>query len=146
MTDRIVGLVLVLFGVLVIAAAGDLPRPMRGMSVGSGTFPSILGGLVIAFAAWLVVRGDKKDTEPPPRVVSLRGIAGIALTLAYVLGFPFVGLIAATFALLVAYALLLQTGRPRWVDTLLVPAATTAGVYGLLRVLNVPLPDEGLFF
>ncbi len=146
MTDRIVGLLLAVFGGLVLLAAGDLPPPMRGMSVGSGSFPTILGGLIVVFAGWLVLRGDRSDAEAPPRILSLRGALGIGLTIVYVLGFPRLGLIVATFLLLVAYALLLQPDRPRPVDSLLIPALTTAGVYGLLRLLDVPLPDEGLLF
>jgi len=137
--DRLTGLALLAFGLAVIHAASELRGPPAGYPAGPSTYPTILGWILLFLAAWVTLRPGAR-AEAQPRLFSWRAAIGLTLTIVYIAIFRHVGLLVSTLTLLVCYALLLQQGRPRLLDTIVVPVISTLAVYVLLWVLNVPLP------
>ena|SRR5690554_2709325 len=138
-TDRIVGGVLLFFGLVMVYLTSRLPPAPFGFSVSSGTYPALLSWALVLLSLLLVAR-KVRPVLSELRLFSWRAIVGFGLTVVYVVVFRQIGFLVCTMTLLVTYALLLQKGIPKIVDTVIVPLASTAAVYVLLRILNVPLP------
>lgn len=138
-SDRLAGIALMAFSIGTIYAASQLRPAPLGYPIGSGTFPTILGWVLAGLSLWLVAR-KARIVESGGRLLSWRAAVGFALTILYIAVFRQIGFLVCTFALLVAYAMLLQRERLRLIDSVLVPFCSILAVYVLLRILNVPLP------
>lgn len=142
--DKITGLVTVIFGVLVITNSrglADLPQ----QEYGAGTFPLVIGGLLIAFGGLLVVRGLRSNApwmvwanDVPIRRFYLTLMAIVAAIVAYILLTPVLGfpVVAAVLLSLLLYCFYRQNWKVS-IITAVVSAAVIWGVFG--RLLQVPL-------
>ena len=136
--DFLAGLVFVLIGVLAVAVARDYPFG-TAMRMGSGYFPSVLGGILILLGAWVMARGLRSG-EKVTGAWGWKPLAFIAL--AFVLfGFlmPRLGLVPALAAAILASALGGREFRTKEALVLaLMMSAVTAVL--LLYVLKMPYP------
>jgi putative tricarboxylic transport membrane protein len=142
--DFLAGLVFVLIGALAVAvAARDYPMG-TAMRMGSGYFPAVLGGILIALGAWVMARG-LRSREPVKGEWGWKPLAFVAL--AFVLfGFlmPRIGLVPALAVAILASALAGREFRAKEVLVLAaLMSAATAAV--LLVVLKMPYPVIGAY-
>lgn len=142
--DRVIGLVMALFSAIFLFMALKLPGAPPGFPVGSSTFPTMLGGLLLLLSLLLVVRRPVRAT-PGTAFWKVRIGLGMLATLVYIYTVMSVGIWVSTFLLLFVYALLLRRSKPTWLETLLLPFGSASLAYGLLVLLDVPMPESLLF-
>jgi hypothetical protein len=136
--DFLAGLVFVLIGVLAVVVARDYPFG-TAMRMGSGYFPTVLGGILILLGAWVMARGLRSGEEVKGEW-GWKPLAFIAL--AFVLFgvlMPRLGLVPALAAAVLASAL---GGREfRTKEALILAAVMSAATAVLLLyVLKMPYP------
>jgi hypothetical protein len=136
--DFLAGLLFVAIGLAAVAVARAYPFG-TAMRMGSGYFPTVLGGILILLGAWVMARGLRSGEK----LESGWGWKPLALvTLSFVLfGFimPRLGLIPALVAVLFVSAL---AGREFRLKEVLVLTAVLCAftVVVLLYVLKMPYP------
>ena len=136
--DFLAGLIFVLIGVLAVAVARGYPFG-TAMRMGSGYFPSVLGGILILLGAWVMARGLRSGEK----LKSAWGWKPLALVALSIVLFGFVmprfGLIPALVAVLFVSAL---AGREfRLKEVLVLTAVLCAfAIVVLLYVLKMPYP------
>lgn len=132
-----------MFGLAVLALSHDLPFGTPA-SPGPGLLPLLCVGVLMTFAAFLLVRGH---TSPPlssiewddvPHALRVMVVAAAATALYIPLGF------IATMGLML-FGLMFAIERAPLLPSLAISAVMTGGAYGLLAVLlKAPLP-AGIF-
>jgi hypothetical protein len=136
--DFLAGLIFVLIGVLAVAVARGYPFG-TAMRMGSGYFPTVLGGILILLGAWVMARGLRSGE----RLKGAWGWKPLALVALSIVLFGFVmrrfGLIPALVTVLFVSAL---AGREfRLKEVLVLTAVLCAfAVVVLLYVLKMPYP------
>jgi len=136
--DFLAGLVFVLIGVLAVAVARDYPMG-TAMRMGSGYFPTVLGGILVLLGAWVMARG-LRSREPVKGEWGWKPLAFIALAFVlFGLLMPRLGLVPALAAAILASAL---GGREFRTKEALVLAAVMSAFTAvvLLVVLKMPYP------
>ena len=136
--DFLAGLVFVLIGVLAVAVARDYPMG-TAMRMGSGYFPTVLGGILVLLGAWVMARGLRSG-EPVKGEWGWKPLAFIALAFVlFGLLMPRLGLVPALAAAILASAL---GGREFRTKEALVLAAVMSAFTAvvLLVVLKMPYP------
>lgn len=142
--DRLLGPMMALLGAIVVWASRDFPSLPR-QEYGSGTFPTLVGGLLIVLGAGLALRGWAQGGSlfrwqwaiAPSRValclvVVIAAVAGYVL-LTPILGFPIVAL--AMLTLMIGW---LTAGR--WLLAAAVASLATLLVWlAFAQLLHVPL-------
>ena len=141
--DFLAGLLFVLIGGLALAIARDYPMG-SAMRMGPGYFPAVLGGILFAFGAYLMVRGVRAAQKVK---VEWSGKPLALITLSILLfGFTLerLGMVPATILLLFAAAL---AGREfRFREVLLLSAVMSAfSVAVFIYGLKLPYPLLGGF-
>src|SRR5262245_2054612 len=140
--DFLAGLVFVLIGVLAVAvAAGNYPMG-TAMRMGSGYFPTVLGGILVLLGAWVMARG-LRSREPVKGEWGWKPLAFVVLAFVlFGLLMPRLGLVPALAAAILVSAF---GGREfRWKEALLLAALMSAvSVVLLLYVLKMPYPLIG---
>lgn len=142
--DKITGLVTVIFGVLVITNSRGLVN-LPQQEYGAGTFPVIIGGLLIAFGGLLTLRGIRSNAplmvwvnEVPIKRFYLTLLAVVSTIIAYilltpVLGFPVVSAVLLSLLLYGFY-------RQNWMVAICTAVVSTAVIWVVFgRLLQVPL-------
>lgn len=142
--DKITGLVAIIFGVLVVTNSRGLAN-LPKQEYGAGTFPAIIGGLLVAFGGLLVVRGLRSNAPLMiwANAVSIKrfyltllGIVGAVVAyilLTPILGFPVVATVLLSLLLYCFY-------RPNWAVSAFIAVIATALIWGVFgRLLQVPL-------
>lgn len=143
--DTFAGLLILIFGLAVIACARTFP-PMPGQNVGPSLFPALIGGGFVLFAAALIFSGLRRRGTPwieidewvrrPRMLLNFALVIGALVFYALAvdaLGFFITGILFLC-ALLAAFGV-----RHR----LILPVAvlvTAAIHYGFYTLLRVPLP------
>ena len=135
--DFIAGLLFIAVGVLAVAVARDYPFG-TAMRMGSGYFPSVLGGILILLGAWVMVRGLRSG-EKLKGEWGWKPLALIALSIALFGALMQLGLIPALVAVLFVSA---YAGREfRFKEVLVLTAVLCVfAVVVLLYVLKMPYP------
>jgi putative tricarboxylic transport membrane protein len=137
-------------GVVVLWDSSQLPELQFADFVGSGTFPSIIGWILVALSGLQLIsvaRGNLGQPEKvdgarlesklhwKPFLLMLSGLLFFALGISIV-GFPISATVLFT---MVVYAL--STGKTKWFIAIPIAAATTAVVYfGFVYGLQIDLP------
>lgn len=147
-SDIIIGLILTVLGVTVILHAQSFPA-IPGQEYGAAVFPVLIAsalaacGVLLAFGAWRR-RASLAAVDVEHRMAGItpagwmKGLATIALVVAYCLFADRIGFIPVMAVVLVGGMLMLGV---RWWVALLVSAATIFVIYQLFVVLmRVPLP------
>jgi len=136
--DFLAGSLFIAIGVVAVAVARNYPFG-TAMRMGSGYFPSVLGGILILLGAWVMARGLRSG-EKLKSGWGWKPLALVALAIA-LFGFvmPRLGLIPALAAVLFVSAL---GGREfRFKEVLVLTAVMSAfAVVVLLYVLKMPYP------
>jgi hypothetical protein len=136
--DFLAGLIFVLIGVLAIAVARDYPIG-TAMRMGSGYFPTVLGGILILLGAWVMARGIRSG-EKVKGEWGWKPLVLIALSIV-LFGFLMarLGLIPALVGVLFVSA---AGGREFRLKEVLVLTAVMSvfAVVVLLYVLKMPYP------
>lgn len=146
--DKVTGLVTAIFGVLVIANSRGLAN-LPHQEYGAGTFPAVIGGLLIAFGGLLLVRGLRSNAAVmvwanPVSIkhfcITLLTIVGAVvayIVLTPVLGFPVISSVLLGVLLYCFY-------RPSVMISVPIAVISTAVIWGVFgRLLQVPL-DLGI--
>lgn len=142
--DLLLGLLMALLGAITIWASRDFPSLPR-QQYGAGTFPALIGGLLIILGGLMTLRGwQHRDAlfawhgDIAPKRVLLCIAAVIAAVIGYieltpVLGFPIVSLVLMT--LMIGW---LTAGR--WgLASVVAAVATTLVWLAFAELLHVPL-------
>jgi len=136
--DFLAGSLFIAIGVVAVAVARNYPFG-TAMRMGSGYFPSVLGGILILLGAWVMARGLRSGEK----LKSAWGWKPLALVALSIVLFGFVmprfGLIPALVAVLFVSAL---AGREfRLKEVLVLTAVLCAfAIVVLLYVLKMPYP------
>jgi putative tricarboxylic transport membrane protein len=136
--DFLAGALFVAIGVAAVVVARDYPFG-NSMRMGSGYFPTVLGGILIALGAWVMARGLRSG-ERTKGEWGWKPLAFIAL--AFVLFgvlMPRLGLVPALAAAILASALGGREFRTKEALVLAVVMSALTAVL-LLVVLKMPYP------
>jgi hypothetical protein len=143
-SDKLVGVVLVAFGLWVLVTARGFPR-LPGQIIGPGTFPMVLGSLCALGGFAIALRGFRVSGpmvtlqdgwRRPDRVLAvLVAVGGTAL---FAATFEWIGFPLGCAALLSAVYFAAGLRGPRWI---LLSLGFALAVHLLMtRLLYVPLP------
>ena len=136
--DFLAGIVFVLIGVLALAVAREYPMG-TAMRMGSGYFPSVLGGILVLLGAWVMARGLRSG-EKVEGAWGWKPLACVALAFVlFGLIMPRLGLVPALVAAILASA---AGGREFRVKEAIFLAVVVSAVaaFLLLVVLKMPYP------
>lgn len=142
--DSVLGLVFALLGAGILAEAQTL-APMRGMIVGPGLFPALVGGAMAIFGVMLVIQGWRsravtilgEEEEQQPLVTWFAVGIGIVLA-ASIFVLPALGFLVGGTVLSIVI-IILSGGR--WLSALIFsPIAAATIYYTFTLALRVPLP------
>jgi hypothetical protein len=140
--DFLAGLLFLFIGVAAILVARDYPFG-TAMRMGSGYFPTVLGGILALFGAWIMARGARSGAASGTKVQVTWGWKPLACIVAAMLlyGFlmPRLGLVPALVPMFFVAAL---GGREfRFGEVLALTALMTAFAAGVfLYALKLPYP------
>ncbi|MCC8191336.1 MAG: tripartite tricarboxylate transporter TctB family protein [Planctomycetes bacterium] len=148
MGELIVPVLMMLVAIAFYRDAGTLPVYDDGLPMTSASYPAALAGAVMICAAGIILRffyrryRGRGETEPAfdPRVLAVFG-----LFVGFYFGLPFLGYIPCSFVFLVALSLFFQKGRPRLLDTLVLPVCLSVGMFYAFRLMSIYLPTGSLF-
>lgn len=140
--DSVLGLVFALLGAGILAEAQTL-APMRGMIVGPGLFPSLVGGGMAIFGAVLALQGWRARAmtvlgEEEQPLVTWFAVAIVTVLAASIFVLPVVGFLVGGTILSVVIILLSGGG---WLSAVIFsPIAAATIYYTFTLALRVPLP------
>lgn len=144
-SDRLSGLLVLIFGVAIAAYARTFP-PMPGQPVGPSLFPTVVGCGLVLFGAALIVRSARMprgewiafdDWVRRPRMIFNFALV-VAAVAVYALAVNRLGFIVTAFLFLSVLFLAFGVRRTR-----IVPAAAVVTIvihYAFYTLLRVPLP------
>ncbi|WP_192035648.1 tripartite tricarboxylate transporter TctB family protein [Halomonas sp. YLGW01] len=147
-SDAVSGAMAAALGAALIVAAADL-SPLPRQVYGAGTFPKVVGGLLLLMGSLLVIKGIRQR-QPWCRWTGkvalrpfLKGLtAVVASAVAYILLVPVLGFPLVAFGIL--WLLFQVYYRRGGVRSALIAALATAAIWGLFaQLLHVPL-EPGL--
>jgi tripartite tricarboxylate transporter TctB family protein len=143
--DLIGAAIVAALGIIVIVGGVTTPDPGFGF-VNAGTFPVVLGTLMIVSAAWLAWDTVRAGARPVREEIDRRPLAGSALASALFLAvFVPLGFVLSATAYLVVQARLL--GSRALIRDAVACVLFVLGIYFLfVRFLTVPLPRGPLPF
>ena len=144
-SDHVAGAAFIAFGILVFALSGDLPFG-RLSAPGAGMMPKLVLGLLMVFAAVLVVRAS--DSPPLAEIpwndlthaATVVAVAAVAIALYTLIGF-------VLSVSLLLFVLLYFIERRSLLSTLAVSIGVTVGCYLLFgTLLKSPLPPMPFWY
>jgi hypothetical protein len=144
-SDHVAGAAFIILGIVVFAISGDLPFG-RLSAPGAGMLPKLMAGLMIAFAAAVIIGGAasrpfaETDWSDRSHALLVLGITAAAIALYQTLGF------LITMALLV-FTLLVVVERRKLLPAAAYSVGLTAFAYWLFgTALKAPLERGLLWF
>ncbi len=144
-SDHVAGAAFIILGIVVFAISGDLPFG-RLSAPGAGMLPKLMAGLMMAFAAAVIIGGAASrpfaevDWSDRSHALLVLGITAAAIALYQTLGF------LITMALLV-FTLLVAVERRKLLPAAAYSVGLTAFAYWLFGIaLKAPLERGLLWF
>src|SRR5437870_4109804 len=144
-SDHVAGAAFIILGIVVFAISGDLPFG-RLSAPGAGMLPKLMAGLMMAFAAAVIIGGAASlpfaeiDWSDRSHALLVLGITAVAVALYQTLGF------LITMALLV-FTLLVVVERRKLLPAAAYSVGLTAFAYWLFGIaLKAPLERGLLWF
>lgn len=138
--DSILGALFVFMGVAIVQQATGL-RPMAGMNVGPGLFPTIVGsgmavfGTALTFQGWMNRHNSKDDG---PKLLTWFAVGIVAATVAVILAMPYLGFLVS--GTLFAAVIVLMSGG-HWLSAVIFSPIAASVIYFLFTsALRVSLP------
>jgi hypothetical protein len=143
--DRIIGILLLAFGIFIIAASSGLPpAPMKG-TAGPGYVPRLLSILLICFASVLLLLSFRRREDRPIlwEANSSGGLWGVMLLALLVpAGMAYGGFVLTCFLSSLVFCQIL---RVRLLSSFFLSAGITVGIYMVFHYgLQVQFPS-GIF-
>jgi len=138
--DRVWGVVILVFGGIYLLEGIRIPPAAIGDPLGPRTFPTILGIVMAACGAYLILRPEAR-TAPPALQRRVFGpvLALSVLLIAYALSLAWMGYPVATCLFLLGAAWMMGERSP--IRAGLIALLFSVGVHLLFtRFLNIPLP------
>ena len=137
--DLLSGLLFLLIGLAAIVVARDYPFG-TAMRMGSGYFPTVLGGILVFFGVFLIVRGARSRDQAPQITWGWRPLACVVLSMV-LFGFllPRAGLVPALVALFFISA---AGGRDFRVREVLVLSVVMTAFAAVVFVYVLKLPFQ----
>lgn len=141
--DSVLGLVFALLGAGILAEAQTL-APMRGMIVGPGLFPALVGGAMAMFGVVLAIQGWRsravaivgEDEQQP--LVTWFAVGIVIVLAASIFVLPILGFLVGGTVLSIVI-IFLSGGR--WLSALIFSPIAAAAIYFTFTLaLRVPLP------
>jgi len=138
-----------LLGIVFYVDAGKLPVFEDDMPMTSASYPQVLALLVMVCSAFLIIRFfikrrefmDLERKKPfDPRVLLVFG-----LFILFYFALPYFGYIPSAFVFLLVLSLFFQRGKPRWIDTVVLPGGLSVGLYVAFGLMSIYLPHGSLF-
>lgn len=143
MTDRLSGLVLLLFAIWFGISAWRLPQSFFSDPVGSRTFPLMVAFFLAPLAIYLMFRPSSGRVAWPPRESWPSLVVTVVTLLVYAWLLKPLGFLLSTFLAFTALALVFRAPLLR---ALLASLIATVALYGLFdRLLALYLPTGELF-
>jgi len=138
--DRLWGAVTLILGGVYLFEGIRIPPAAIGDPLGPRTFPTILGVLMAACGAYLMVRPGAGGAEPAlARRSFLQILILFSLLILYAVCLPWLGYLPATFLFVAGVAGIM--GERSFTQSLAISAAFSSGLFFLFtRVLTIPLP------
>jgi len=138
--ERLWGVVILILGGVYLFEGIRIPPAAIGDPLGPRIFPTILGFLMAACGAYLVVRPEFRGAQPVlVRRSLLQVLILFTLLLLYAISLPWLGYLLATFLFMGSVALIM--GERSFSKGLAISAAFSSGIFFLFtRVLTIPLP------
>jgi putative tricarboxylic transport membrane protein len=138
--DRIWGILILIFGGAYLIEGIRIPEAAIGDSLGPQLFPTILGSLMAACGAYLVIKPEPAGEQP---VLVRRSLIQVlilcAILILYAISLPWLGYLPATFLLVLIAAMIM--GERSFTQGVVISAVFSAAVFFLFtRVLTIPLP------
>lgn len=146
--DLVLGMVMALLGAITIWASRDFPTMAR-QPFGAGTFPMLVGSLLVALGILLAIRGWRQGGPLfrwQGQVVMARALRCLGAVIAAVAGYvwltPIIGFPIVSLVMLIALIGWLSDGR--WLLAVVVGAVATLLIWlSFAQLLHVPL-DLGI--
>ena len=149
MGELIVPVVLMAVGVFFYWDSGQLPVEDDGLPMTSASYPEFLAMLVIACSLYLIIRFCIKRKEfiqaEKARYFDLRVPVVFGLFVLFYWVIPIFGYIPTAFVLMVILSLFFQKEKRRALDTFIMPACLSVGLYFVFNLMSIYLPTGTLF-
>jgi nitric oxide reductase large subunit len=148
MGELIVPILMLLIGA-VFAGESVFLKPQPEYPLESASYPRFLSGLLIALAVVILIRFIFKRRDyieaERQRVFDPRVFLVLGLLVLFFFGVQLIGYVASAFLFVAVLSLFYQRGRPRVLDTLVLPAGLSIGLYYAFRFMGIYLPTGKLF-
>jgi hypothetical protein len=148
MGELIVPVLMLAIAVIFYLAAGSLSL-VEGFPMTSASYPGVLTVLLMVCCVFLILRFAVKHkryiAEEKKMVFDPRIFLALGLLVLFYFGLEYIGYIPGAIIFLAALALFLKEGRPRILDTLILPVCLPLGLYFIFRFMGIYLPLGKLF-
>ena len=130
--DRIVGLAVAAFGLVLAALVADIEINERQSTLSARFFPGLIAGALVLLGGLLALKpGGLTTADAVSALIRRRGVLIAALFLLYCLTFRYVDFRLGTWAFTLVSLWILGSRKP--VDLVLIPVAVSATVYAVFR-------------
>ena len=138
--DRIVGLAVAAFGLVLAALVADIEINERQSTLSARFFPGLIAGALVLLGGLLALKpGELTAADAVSALIRRRGVLIAALFLLYCLTFRYVDFRLGTWAFTLVSLWILGSRKP--LELVLIPVAVSATVYAVFRyAFTVLLP------
>ena len=138
--DRIVGLAVAAFGLVLAALVADIEINERQSTLSARFFPGLIAGALVLLGGLLALKpGELTAADAVSALIRRRGVLIAALFLLYCLTFRYVDFRLGTWAFTLLSLWILGSRKP--LELALIPVAVSATVYAVFRyAFTVLLP------
>jgi hypothetical protein len=148
MGELIVPIVMIFIALAFHSAAGNL-NLIEGFPMTSATYPQALSVMMLLCSAFLIIRfcvkRRKYIAEEKNRILDPRIFLAFLLLIALYVGIDWIGYITSGIIFLVLLTLILKEGKPRLLDTVILPVCLPVALYYIFQFMGIYLPNGRLF-
>ncbi|MDR1316722.1 MAG: tripartite tricarboxylate transporter TctB family protein [Spirochaetales bacterium] len=148
MGELIVPILAFVIAVIFYAAAGSLTR-IEGFPMNSATYPQALTVMLMICCVFLIVRFVIKHREYASAEKKLifdpRIFLALGMLILFYYGLEYIGYIPSSILFIVALSWILKEGKPRILDTCILPIGLSGGLYFIFQFMGIYLPLGKLF-
>ena len=130
--DRIVGLAVAAFGLVLAALVADIEINERQSTLSARFFPGLIAGALVLLGGLLALKpGGLTAADAVSALIRRRGVLIAALFLFYCLSFRYVDFRLGTWAFTILALWILGSRKP--LELVLIPVAVSATVFAVFR-------------
>lgn len=149
MGELIVPVAMILMSMAFYYDAGKLDIYDDSLPMTSATYPQFLAVIISIASVFVIIRYFRKkkqfDEADRKQGFDLRVLLLFALFIVFYFVLPLLGYIPAGFLFLMVIALVFQKEKPRLLDTVVMPALLSVGLFYAFRMMSIYLPTGTLF-